>query len=192
MRAFMMLPFSLRRAATRPIPWSASNSRIRIYRQLLDAVLDGRLRAGERLPPPRELALRLDVSRNTVTVAYEWLAAEGYLSGRIGAGTFVSAEPLSQVRARRAPSGAVRPRRLWESMSTPAHVQSGAPAYDFRVGIPDAQLFPLATWRRLITRELRPAAVRSAAYGESSGHAGLRTAIARHVGLSRAVRAVRA
>ncbi len=161
----------------------------RIYRQLLDAVLDGRLRAGERLPPTRELAVRLDVSRNTVTVAYERLAAEGVLSGRIGAGTFVSTEPLSSTQARRAPPGAVRPRRLWESLSTPSDVAPVSNAYDFRVGIPDAQLFPLATWRRLIARELRPAAVRSAAYGESSGHAGLRAAIARYVGISRSVRA---
>ena len=37
-----------------------------IYRQLRDAILDGRLRPGEPLPPTRELAQRLDVSRNTV------------------------------------------------------------------------------------------------------------------------------
>jgi GntR family transcriptional regulator / MocR family aminotransferase len=46
-----------------------------IYRQLLNAVWDGRLRPGERLPPTRELARRLEVSRNTVGVAYELLAA---------------------------------------------------------------------------------------------------------------------
>ena len=160
----------------------------RIYRQLLDAVLDGRLPAGERLPPTRELARRLDVSRNTVTVAYERLAAEGILSGRIGAGTFVSSEPLGRIQSRKAPSGAVRPRRLWESLSTPDVTWAAYP-YDFRVGVPDVHLFPLAEWRRLVARELRPAALRSAAYGVSSGHAGLRAAVARHVGVSRSVRA---
>lgn len=43
----------------------------RIYRQLLDSVLDGRLRSGERMPPTRELARQLAVSRNTVLEAYE-------------------------------------------------------------------------------------------------------------------------
>ncbi|MFP2899215.1 GntR family transcriptional regulator, partial [Corallococcus sp. 4LFB] len=43
-----------------------------LYRGLRAAILDGRLRRGERLPPTRELALRLDVARNTVSVAYEW------------------------------------------------------------------------------------------------------------------------
>ena len=38
-----------------------------IYRELRAAILDGRLRRGERVPPTRELALRLEVSRNTVS-----------------------------------------------------------------------------------------------------------------------------
>ena len=40
-----------------------------IYRQLRAAILDGRLRGGERLPPSREMAVRLSVSRTTVGVA---------------------------------------------------------------------------------------------------------------------------
>ena len=59
---------------------------MQIYRQLLEAVLDGRLRPGERLPPTRELARRLDVSRNTVGVAYERLVADGAVVGRVGRG----------------------------------------------------------------------------------------------------------
>jgi GntR family transcriptional regulator/MocR family aminotransferase len=46
-------------------------------------------------------------------------------------------------------------------------------------------LFPLATWRRLLARSLRA----SADYRDPEGHPGLRAAIARHVGLSRSVRA---
>jgi GntR family transcriptional regulator / MocR family aminotransferase len=166
----------------------------RIYRQLLDAVLDGRLRAGERLPPTRELARRLDVSRNTVAAAYERLTAEGFLVGRVGAGTFVSrapvAVPAGQEGLRKAPGGSgVRPRRLWESIPDPEWDGPHGWAYDFRVGVPDGRLFPLETWRRLIGRELRPAAVRAAAYGDPAGHAGLRAAIARYAGVSRSVRA---
>ncbi|RQX25416.1 GntR family transcriptional regulator, partial [Micromonospora chalcea] len=72
----------------------------RIHRQLLEAILDGRLRPGERLPPSRELARRLDVSRNTVAVAYERLTAEGLLTARVGAGTFVAGEPVARARPR--------------------------------------------------------------------------------------------
>jgi GntR family transcriptional regulator / MocR family aminotransferase len=167
----------------------------RIYRQLLDAVLDGRLRPGERLPPTRELAQRLDVSRTTVTVAYERLTAEGFLVGQVGAGTFVCAEPLNRARPRNAPAGSgVRPRRLWQSIAAASGAAPGfgpapPPIYDFRVGVPDARLFPLETWRRIVARELRPALVHSAIHDAPPGHAGLREAIARYIGISRSVRA---
>jgi GntR family transcriptional regulator/MocR family aminotransferase len=62
-----------------------------IYRQLRRAILAGRLRPGDRLPPTRELARRLSVSRTTVAVAYDRLWGEGFVTARVGAGTFVSA-----------------------------------------------------------------------------------------------------
>jgi len=161
-----------------------------IYRQLLDAILDGRLRSGERLPPTRELARELDVSRNTVAVAYERLTAEGFLIGRVGAGTFVCTEPVGKVRRRSAPRGiAVQPRRVWQTLPSPALMRAAPAAYDFRAGVPDARLFPYETWRRLISRELRPSAISSPDQDDAAGHAALRAAIARYVGISRSVRA---
>lgn len=164
----------------------------RIYRQLRDAVLDGRLRPGERLPPTRELAVRLDVSRNTVAAAYERLTADGFLVSRVGAGTFVCSEQVTS--SRRAPAGRdVAPGRVWQSIQAQAErmvVADREPAaYDFRVGMPDARLFPLEPWRRLVTRELRSSTIRSAFYAAPAGHAGLRAAIARYIGVSRSVRA---
>ena len=66
------------------------NLSVEIYRQIRTAILDGRLRPGEPLPPTRELARRLSVSRTTVTVAYERLSGEGFVDSRVGAGTFVT------------------------------------------------------------------------------------------------------
>ncbi len=160
----------------------------RIYRQLHDAILDGRLRPGERLPPTRELAARLDVARNTVSVAYERLVAEGFLVARVGAGTFVHDAPVASTRPRAAPVGSVRPRPVWSSV-TLSSTGGPRPAYDFRLGTPDADLFPLATWRRLVAGELRASAIKAAGYGDPAGHPGLREAIARYVGVSRSVRA---
>lgn len=161
----------------------------RIYRQLLEAILDGRLRPGERLPPTRELAGRLGVARNTVAVAYERLTAEGFLIARVGAGTFVRDEPLARTKPRTAPAGAgMRPRKPWDSI-TALPTGGPAPRYDFRVGSPDGTLFPLATWRRLVAGELRASAIRQAGYGDPAGHPGLRAAIARYIGVSRSVHA---
>ncbi|MFL6055339.1 MAG: PLP-dependent aminotransferase family protein [Actinoallomurus sp.] len=157
---------------------------------MLEAVLDGRLRPGERLPPTRDLARRLHVSRNTVSVAYERLTAEGFLTARVGAGTFVGNAPAAGTRPRAAPAGgAVRPRPPWDSLA-PAPHPTGPPApYDFGVGMPDGDLFPLTTWRRLLTGELRASALRASGYGDPAGHPGLRAAIARYIGVSRSVRA---
>jgi GntR family transcriptional regulator / MocR family aminotransferase len=158
----------------------------RIYGQLKDAVLDGRLRPGERLPPTREMAQRLDVARNTVAAAYERLTAEGFLTARVGAGTFVGA--LAQRRSRRAPVGGdIRPRPVWATLRPMAAQEPGP--YDFRVGLPDWRLFPLETWRRLVGAELRAAVLRSADYRDPVGHPALRAAIARSIGISRSVRA---
>lgn len=61
-----------------------------LIRALKAAVLDERLPAGARLPASRTLARELDLSRNTVLSAYEQLQAEGFLLGRVGAGSFVA------------------------------------------------------------------------------------------------------
>ncbi|MFU2071568.1 GntR family transcriptional regulator, partial [Bordetella hinzii] len=56
---------------------------IPLQRQLLQrlktAILEGRLAPGTRLPASRSLAEALSISRNTVSIAYEHLAAEGYV-----------------------------------------------------------------------------------------------------------------
>jgi DNA-binding GntR family transcriptional regulator len=52
----------------------------------------GRLASGSRLPATRALARRLQVSRNTVALAYEELIDEGYLTARVGDGTYVCAQ----------------------------------------------------------------------------------------------------
>jgi GntR family transcriptional regulator / MocR family aminotransferase len=172
----------------------------RIYSDIREAVLDGRLATGDRLPPTRELARRLAVSRGTVTAAYERLVAEGFLDSRRGSGTFVSRAVESRPRTpRRVRGGAVTPRSTWrtgggrDDHAAPSGTglmprSAGRSAYDLSVGVPDEALFPLATWRRLVSTELRPGRLRPMTY-EGPGHPLLQEQVARHVGLSRSVRA---
>jgi len=159
----------------------------RIYRQLHEAVIDGRLRSGEKLPPTRELARQLAVSRNTVALAYERLTAEGFLVGRVGAGTFVCANPPGPPSARTTGAGAMPPRPVWQELATPP-AAGAAPPFDFGVGVPDTSRFPMAAWRRQVARQLRDMTAVDTLYGDPAGHAGLRAEIARHIGLSRSVR----
>src|SRR5919109_4483801 len=62
--------------------------------ELRRRVQAGSLGPGERLPPVRSLAERLDVTPETVANAYRRLVDEGYLRGEVGRGTFVAAPPL--------------------------------------------------------------------------------------------------
>lgn len=158
-----------------------------IYRALLEAIRTGRLASGDRLPPTRDLAEDLGVSRNTVATAYERLAAEGYLEARVGAGTFVT-DAAATVRPRRR-AAALRPRRGWTFTPVPVSGQSPKPAHDFRAGIPDASLFPFDTWRRLMAAELRAGAHSPGTYADPAGHAPLREAIVRYLAMSRGVAA---
>ncbi len=113
----------------------------------------------------------------------------------MGAGTYVSGS--IQAPASRSPqvSGPqLTPHRRWSISYPPWTVigrapESGVIPYDFGIGVPDLTLFPFQAWRRLVSSELRSSATRTATYGEPAGHPGLRAAIARHVGVSRAVKA---
>jgi GntR family transcriptional regulator / MocR family aminotransferase len=163
-----------------------------IYRQLLAAIRDGRLGAGDRLPPTRELARQLSVARMTVSLAYERLTGEGFVISRVGAGTFVSEHAPSVGPRVRRPEGALAARRVWDGIDVNAvrNVFASAASYDFRPGIPDVSTFPFEAWRRLTARAWRPSAEPLGVYGDPSGHVGLRRAIARHIEVSRGVSAV--
>src|SRR5437879_1476686 len=158
-----------------------------IYRQIRQAILDGRLRSGERLSPTRELAAALRVSRSTVTVAYESLLAEGFATSHTGAGTFVS----HQLEAKRPASKtrrsvrAIRVRGVWETISPPTVFVRAR--FDFRTGLPDASLFPHRAWRRVVARALRSHEIAAGVYENSAGDWDLRAAIARHIGISRSI-----
>jgi GntR family transcriptional regulator / MocR family aminotransferase len=162
-----------------------------IYRQIKQAILDGRLKAGNRLPATRELARSLAVSRSTVTVAYERLLGEGLASSHAGAATFVSDKLVRSSRQapRSAGGNTLQPRAIWESVSALVAFDTTA-KFDFRVGIPDATLFPHLAWRRAVARALRSSETAAAFYDSSSGSFALRKAIADHVAISRSVKAM--
>jgi GntR family transcriptional regulator/MocR family aminotransferase len=61
-----------------------------IQQIVASAILSGRFRLGEKLPSSRRLARHLGISRITVTLAYNELVADDYLSARGRSGYFVS------------------------------------------------------------------------------------------------------
>ncbi|MEU8958852.1 PLP-dependent aminotransferase family protein [Streptomyces sp. NPDC048518] len=145
-----------------------------LIRALRDAVREGRLPPGTRLPPYRSLAADLGLARNTVADAYAELVAEGWLTARQGSGTRV-AERAAPVR---------RPRR-----PKPVPARLAAPAYNLRQGTPDASSFPRTAWLAAARRALAAAPNDAFGPGDPRGRIELRRALADYLTRARGVRA---
>lgn len=159
-----------------------------IYQGLRDAILEGRLSRGQRLPSTRSLAGELGISRLPVLTAYDQLLHEGYLVGRVGAGTFVAPSvPSRQERASTVPDLRSRPLQARQAQSSTRtdRAQSLGP---FRVGLPALDQFPQKAWSRLVSRHARQLPAELMAYGGPRGHLPLRAAVAAYLFAARDVR----
>jgi len=167
-----------------------------IFRQIRLLVVDGRLNAGSRIPPSRELARQLGVSRNTAILACERFIAEGYLETRPHVGTFVSGRiPEDSLRLQR---GCFRAGGATPAPSRQSVLFSGRPhevflppeqqpPLDFKVGRPEPASFPRRIWRRLLAARLADAGAELTEYNDPAGIAELRRAIAEHLGPARGI-----
>lgn len=161
-----------------------------LHEELRRAILDGRLRPGTRLPATRDFARQYGVSRGTAVTAFEQLQAEGYLRGKVGAGTFVD-ERLPEHSAGadvRANRSAKRPaavaRRLPAPLTGLTFFHTARP---FRCHEPAIAEFPIDIWARIASRRLRRVSASQLAGRDTRGYGPLREALAGYLGSSRGV-----
>ncbi len=136
---------------------------------VVEAILDGLLPPHTPLPSSRELAQALGVARNTVVLAYQQLADEGYVQPRERSGYFVSPDitagrvrgASAAAQASAAPSSSRRPDWPARFKQHPSALRSIVkPAdwqrypYPFLYGQFDAALFPTADWRECVIKTL--------------------------------------
>ncbi len=143
-----------------------------LERRLRDAIAEGRLRAGTRLPSTRALALDLSVSRGTVLEAYSHLSAEGWISGRSGAGTVV-ASVGNIMRA---------------TPAAPRAADGGSWRHDLRAGRPDPTSFPRTAWSRALRRALATAPDAAFGHGATRGRPELCEQLAIYLARARGLR----
>jgi GntR family transcriptional regulator/MocR family aminotransferase len=144
---------------------------------LREAVSDGRLAAGTRLPSSRALAADLGLARNTVAEAYAQLVAEGWLIARQGSGTRVAERP------------SVGPRTATRAQPLDTEAAAGAvrPRHNLRPGSPDVAAFPRAVWVSAARRALASAPPDAFGYEFPEGRPELRAALADYLARARGV-----
>ena len=162
-----------------------------VYAQVRSAVLSGALRPGTKLPSSRAMASALEVARASVVAAYEQLLAEGYVEGRHGSGTFVSADlpSLPRPARRRPPTRAVAPRAV-PARAFPeferATTQTEARPFNTGRTLLDART--METWRKLTHRAVRSLGANDLGYSDPCGLIELRRGLGDYLQAVRAVR----
>ena len=161
-----------------------------LYGELRSAILDGRLAPGARLPASRDFANQYELSRGTVVSVLERLQAEGYVSSRVGFGTWVN-----RVEAPRPPHQATTLpayiRRVISTYRRPlpwvdlAFVEGIRP---FRIGVPAIDEFPSEVWGRMAANRARNLRSWLKKEADRRGYRPLRDAIADYLRTSRGVR----
>lgn len=148
-----------------------------IARFYAEAIGDGVLRNGDRLPPIRAVAEHARVTRTTVQQAYRRLADSGLVVSTVGRGTIVS--EVDHERSAVGPIGRFALDALRELREASPVVESSAEVVgDFADLKPDPSLFPIDDFRAAIECELRERGHELLAYGDPSGSLALREHLA--------------
>lgn len=142
-----------------------------LYLKIRGLITEGELAEGEKLPSERGLAANLQISRNTVTLAYEQLYAEGYVEVRPQSGYYVNKidrinsekkEEFTDIK-----NESVNPEPEYE--------------YDFSPFSLCKESFPYRMWDRLYRQCMRDRGEELFNLGERQGDMKLRVAIAKYL-----------
>ena len=176
------------------------SSPVPLSRQIYDfwrlGILNGRFTGGERVPSSRDVAAALDLSRGTITQAYDQLVSEGYFQTAHGSGTFVCRQlPEELLNAPQSAGRRSAPHAAASLSSFGKRLYKDVPYVGKQPGHiclshwgPDLNLFPIEIWHRLYARSLRSLGPDALDYMEHvRGYEPLCDEIAKYVSRSRAV-----
>lgn len=111
---------------------------LQLYEHIVREIQNGNLSTGEKLPSKRMMAKFLNISQSTIETAYEMLLEEGYIDSVAKVGYFVL--PYEQL---------VQPEIRPEAEKKREKTES-AVAYDLSTSAVNTDLFPFATWAKLM------------------------------------------
>jgi GntR family transcriptional regulator/MocR family aminotransferase len=162
-----------------------------LYEELRLAILESRLGPGTRLPASRDFASQYGLSRGTVVSVLERLQAEGYVSCRVGFGTWVNHVAAPQPTRQMTTTPPAYIRRVVSAYKRPKPFVGLAFTHGvrpFRVGNPATEEFPSELWGRIAADRARNFRSWLKTDDDGRGYRPLRDAIAEYLRASRGVR----
>lgn len=168
-----------------PSPGRGEPLSVKLYRDLLAAIRDGRLGDGAALPSSRAGAAALRLSRGMVNAAYGLLRAESAIEVRRGAVPRVISAP-TPLRQKADPIGRVVSSR---GACLSRDMRAGAGGGAMVPGEPSEALFPTDEWARAPRRAARRHHGAAASNGETDGLPALRRVLGRRLAADRGVAA---
>jgi GntR family transcriptional regulator / MocR family aminotransferase len=162
-----------------------------LYGELRLAIIEGRLKPGSRLPASRDFAKQYGLSRGTVVSVLERLQADGYVSCRVGSGTWVNrVQAVTPIRKpdftppvyiRRVVSGYARPKPF-------IGLAARNGVHPFSMRDPAIAKFPAELWGRMAAHRARTFRSWLQSEDDGRGYRPLRDAIAGYLASSRGAR----
>lgn len=144
-----------------------------LYIGIREAIINGQLTVGEKLPSKRQLADFLNVSQTTIEFAYNQLLAEGYIQSKPRVGFFV--EAVDEL-----PFAEQLPQDVKKTVQQ-------LYAYDFSPAHIDVDSFPFTTWRKIMKDTVDETSKQLLQTGHAQGEYELRAQIARYLFESRGI-----
>ena len=138
---------------------------VQLYRSIRDAISEGRIENGEKLPSIRNLSNDIGISRSTVENAYAQLDVEGFIKSRPQSGYYACA-------AAHAVSGTGH-------MLPASDMPKKNYRYDFRSGSIDSMALDIEHWRRKVRAVLNEQE-NMLSYGDAQGEMTLREQLCRY------------
>ncbi|MBR1481722.1 MAG: PLP-dependent aminotransferase family protein [Ruminococcus sp.] len=137
-----------------------------IYTSIRQAIENGNLKQGDKLPSIRRLCQTLNISKTTVIAAYDRLAAEGYVLNRPQSGYYVAAD-FETLPAASEKSGDTteQEKQFYE--------------YDFSTKSIDSRIIDLSAWRKEIKNIINSTYLQMS-YGDVQGEEALRSALQKY------------
>ncbi|KYZ75245.1 GntR family transcriptional regulator [Anaerosporomusa subterranea] len=145
---------------------------VKIYNQIKNQILSGKLIPNTKLPSIRNLSVELSVSRNTVEYAYEQLYTEGFIYSRPRSGYYVSLLDQEYIS---------RPCRKTATLIEPAFGDGKTFSFDFHPACLSPESFPGKIWSKLLTNCLQENPEQFTLYCDPQGEFDLRYEIQRYL-----------